>query len=176
MLVCDSEWMDNIALNVTSFKEFFKNKGVEGCIIPRLTVSRISSTRLQVRNAPYNASPPAAVTVLYASYTEQNVMCYPRAPSATQANILFRSAQVIGTHSRSRVVLRSGVNSSAYSGLACAVAHNACSYSDTSYGARLAFRGATNRTLVTATSRRSSFFVWCRAGAHSPAAAPFNLA
>lgn len=68
-------------------------------------------------------------------YTDDEVRWYPWFFLYTKEEY-----EELDEKDNSRCVLRSGNNSGAYSGLACANAHHASSGSNTRYGGRLAFR------------------------------------
>ena len=138
---CDSEWMDNIALNVTSSKSFSRTKALR-LHHSRLTVSRISSTRLQVRRRTVQCLTSGGGNCVVRLVHGAKCDVLPsRTIGDTSQYIVSFCAGYWYTHSRSRVVLRSGSYSNAYGGLAYAFANHACSNSHAYYGARLAFRG-----------------------------------
>ncbi|WP_289689423.1 hypothetical protein [Bacteroides acidifaciens] len=138
---CDSEWMDNIALNVTSFKEFFKNKGVEVASFPIDGVAHIFNPITGKERIVQCLTSGGGNCVVRLVHGAKCDVLPSRTIGDTSQYIVSFCAGYWYTHSRSRVVLRSGSYSGAYGGLACAGANNACSVSSAYFGARLAFRG-----------------------------------
>ncbi len=138
---CDSEWMDNIALNVTSFKEFFKNKGVEVASFPIDGVAHIFNPITGKERTVQCLTSGGGNCVVRLVHGAKCDVLPSRTIGDTSQYIVSFCAGYWYTHARSRVVLRSGIYSNAYSGLAFAGANVACSGSGTSHGARLAFRG-----------------------------------
>ena len=138
---CDSEWMDNIALNVTSFKEFFKNKGVEVSSFPTDGVAHIYDPISGKERTVQCLTSGNGNNIVRLVHGAKCDVLPARTVGDTSQYIVGFCAGYWYSNSRSRVVLRSGNSSSANGGLACAGANYACSYSHTYYGARLAFRG-----------------------------------
>lgn len=138
---CDSEWMDNIALNVTSFKEFFKNKGVEVSSFPIDGVAHIYDPISGTERTVQCLTTGSGNNIVRLVHGAKCDILPSRTIGDTTQYIASFCAGYWYTHSRSRVVLRSGYGANANSGLACAVAYNACSFSYSNVGARLAFRG-----------------------------------
>lgn len=138
---CDSEWMDNIALNVTSFKEFFKNKGSEVSSFPIDGVAHIFDPISGKERTVQCLTTGGGNNIVRLVHGAKCDVLPSRTIGDTSQYILGFCAGYWYTHARSRVVLRSGTNSNAVSGLACANADYACSHSSAGCGARLAFRG-----------------------------------
>ncbi len=138
---CDSEWMDNIALNVTSFKEFFRNKGVEVSSFPIDGVAHIYNPISGKERTVQCLTTGGGNNVVRLVHGAKCDVLPSRTIGDTSQYIVGFCAGYWYSHSRGRVVLRSGSYSDAGSGLACASADNACSGSNASCGARLAFRG-----------------------------------
>lgn len=138
---CDSEWMDNIALNVTSFKEFFKNKGVEVASFPIDGVAHIFNPITGKERTVQCLTSGGGNCVVRLVHGAKCDVLPSRTIGDTSQYIVSFCAGYWYTHSRSRVVLRSGLYSNANGGLAFAHANYACSCSHTYSGARLAFRG-----------------------------------
>jgi len=138
---CDSEWMDNIALNVTSYKEFFRNKGVEVSSFPLNGVAHILNPITGEERTVQCLTTGGGNCVVRLVHGAKCDVLPSRTIGDTSQYIVGFCAGYWYTNARSRVVLRSGYSSSASSGLACAGAYYACSSSYAGYGARLAFRG-----------------------------------
>ena len=138
---CDSEWMDNIALNVTSFKEFFKNKGSEVSSFPIDGVAHIYDPMSGKERTVQCLTSGGGNNIVRLVHGAKCDVLPSRTIGDTSQYILGFCAGYWYTHARSRVVLRSGNFSYAYGGLAYASADYACSYSGAVCGARLAFRG-----------------------------------
>ena len=140
---CQSEWMDNIAINVSNYEQFYKAR------CPENDSSYPSDYTAHI----YDPIKKTERTVMTAnSANGHNIV---RLVHGAKCDILPRRVHASDTSmfvtnyaagfwinsSKGRCVLRSGNNSNAYSGLAYAYANNASSYSNTNYGGRLAFRG-----------------------------------
>lgn len=138
---CDSEWMDNIALNVTSFKEFFKNKGVEVSSFPIDGVAHIYDPATDTERTVQCLTSGGGNNVVRLVHGAKCDVLPARTIGDTSQHVVGFCSGYWYTHSRSRVVSRSGNYSYANCGLAFAHAYNACSFSDTCCGGRLAFRG-----------------------------------
>ena len=138
---CDSEWMDYIAGNVTSYEEFYKRKCIENSADPV--------------NYKFHIYDPITKTERVVQSVTGNGHCVARVVHGAKCDILASKVHSTDTSrytthyaaghwfpgSRGRVVLRSGNNSNANCGLAYAYAYNASSNSGTFCGGRLAFRG-----------------------------------
>ncbi len=138
---CDSEWMDNIALNVTSFKEFFRNKGVEVSSFPIDGVAHIYNPISGKERTVQCLTTGGGNNVVRLVHGAKCDVLPSRTIGDTSQYIVGFCAGYWYSHSRSRVVLRSGSGSVAFGGLAYSYANYACSCSLTGFGARLAFRG-----------------------------------
>ena len=138
---CNSEWMDNVAINIANWESFIKNKS--------LGVSGDDPT-----NAIWHIYNPIDKTERTVQGINATGYCIGRVKFGRHADVIasrvtsdnskwnqnYSDCQYY-THSFGRSVLRSGSNSNAYGGLAYAHANNESSYSSTYHGARLAFRG-----------------------------------
>ena len=138
---CNSEWMDNIALNVTSFKEFFKNKGSEVSSSPIDGVAHIYDPMSGKERTVQCLTSGGGNNIVRLVHGAKCDVLPSRTIGDTSQYILGFCAGYWYTHARSRVVLRSGNYSVAGGGLAYADADYACSHSNAGFGARLAFRG-----------------------------------
>lgn len=138
---CDSEWLDYIALNVTSYKEFLKNRGAETATFPLDGVAHILNPLTGEERTVQCLTSGGGNNIVRLVHGAKCDILPSRTISDTSQYVVGFCAGYWYSNGRSRVVLRSGNSSSANSGLACAGAHYACSYSSTYYGARLAFRG-----------------------------------
>ena len=138
---CNNDWMTNIAVNVTSYLDYKKRRGVEFADFPLNHIAHI-----------YDPISKTERTLTLPDGSGDNVL---RLIHGRRCDILpsrvdpgDRSKYVTDycagywySNSRSRVLLRSSYNANAYSGFAYALAYYASSYSYTYYGARPAFRG-----------------------------------
>ena len=140
---CQSEWMDNIAINVSNYEQFYKAR------CPENDSSYPSDYTAHI----YDPIKKTERTVMTAnSANGHNIV---RLVHGAKCDILPRRVHASDTSmfvtnyaagfwinsSKGRCVLRSGGNSNAFSGLAYASASYASSLSFTYYGGRLAFRG-----------------------------------
>ena len=139
---CDSEWMDYIAGNVVSYETFYKNRCVE-----------TSDDPVDYKFHIYD--PVNKTERVVQSVNSNNGNCVVRVVHGAKCDILPSKVHQTDTSkytthyaaglwfpgAKGRSVLRSGSYSYAHSGLACAYAYNASSYSNTYSGGRLAFRG-----------------------------------
>ena len=140
---CDSEWMDYIAFNIPSYEAFYKARCTD------------ADNSYPVDYTAHIYDPISKTERTVKSVDASNGNCVVRVVHGAKCDVLPSRVHKTDTSmyvshyaagfwingSRGRFVLRSGNNSSAYSGLACAYAYNASSNSNTFYGARLAFRG-----------------------------------
>ena len=133
--------MDNIALNVTSFKEFFKNKGSEVSSFPIDGVAHIFDPISGKERTVQCLTTGGGNNIVRLVHGAKCDVLPSRTIGDTSQYILGFCAGYWYTHARSRVLLLSGYSSLAGSGLACAYADCACSVSNSLCGARLAFRG-----------------------------------
>lgn len=139
---CNSEWMDNVAVNVESVAAMRKNKFA-------LISSFPIDGKWHIRN-PYTKTERVVQGV-----TDSSGYCIGRVKFGRYADVI--SSRMTTDNSkwnkwysdgqwysaeRSRVPLRSNFNAFAVGGLVCAYASYAGSYSHTYLGVRLAFRGA----------------------------------
>jgi hypothetical protein len=138
---CDSEWLDYIALNVTSYKEFFKNKGSEVSTFSIDGVAHIMDPITKEERTVQCLTSGSGNDIVRLVHGAKCDILPSRTVSDTSQYIVGFCAGYWYAASRSRAFLRSGYYSYAYSGLACANALSAVSYSSAFIGARLAFRG-----------------------------------
>lgn len=139
---CNSEWQDNVAVNVTSFVEMRRKKYAEDSSFP-----------IDAKWHIYN--PITKTERVVQGITDTNGSCVARvrhgrycdmiASRCTTDTSKYNQNYADGhwySAGRSRVPLRSGSNANAYGGLACSHAYHAGTSSNTLSGVRLAFRGA----------------------------------
>ena len=139
---CNSEWMDNVAVNVDSVAAMRKNKFATTSSFP-------IDGKWHIRN-PYTKTERVVQGV-----TDSSGYCIGRVKFGRYADVI--SSRMTTDNSkwnkwysdgqwysaeRSRVPLRSYGNALANGGLVYAHANSAGSYSNSHYGVRLAFRGA----------------------------------
>ena len=138
---CGGEWLDNVAVNVASFRSYKKNRSAYGTADP-----------VDYQWAVYNPSSGAERKVQ--SVTGGSGSCIAKfrwgkfcdiVPSQLSASHSSWSLYTGDTYEfqgdRGRAVVRAGNYGYANHGLVYAYARDASSYSYTFYGARLAFRG-----------------------------------
>lgn len=137
---CTWEFMDNVAVNVPSFAQFIKDKGVDDTTYPIDAVwhiyDPIAKTERTVQGITTNGYCIGRV--------KHGRHCDVIASKCTSDNSVWASNYCDTNYysgSRGRVVGRSSGNAVADGGPVCAYASNASSYSSTRYGGRLAFRG-----------------------------------
>ena len=137
---CTWEVMDNVAVNVLSFKSYLENHGVE-----------INTDPI---DAKWHIYDPISKTERVVQGVTNSGVCIGRvrhgrfcdviASKCTSDSSVFASNYCDGqwySGSRCRVVGRSSNSANADGGLVYADAHSASSYSHASGGSRLAFRG-----------------------------------
>ena len=138
---CNSEWMDNVAINVASWEEFVANKCVG--------ISPDDPT-----DAKWHIYNPIDKTERVVQGININGYCIGRVKFGRYADVIASRCTTDNSkwnehysdcqyysHSIGRSVLRSDHYSHANGGLAYAYANHASSVSVTTYGSRLAFRG-----------------------------------
>ena len=139
---CNSEWMDNVAVNVESVAAMRKNKFATTSSFP-------IDGKWHIRN-PYTKTERVVQGV-----TDSSGYCIGRVKFGRYADVISSRMTTDSSKwnkwysdgqwysaDRSRVPLRSYYNANAVGGLVCANANNAGSYSSAVNGVRLAFRGA----------------------------------
>ena len=143
---CTWEFMDNVAVNVRSWKQAYKDKMVGQTNDPVDAVWHIydpvSDTERTVQG--YTSSGQAIVRTKHGRHCD--MIASKTASDSTWAKWYCDGAYY--TASNCRVVGRSNLNSYAIGGLVFAGAHHASSVSHTSYGSRLAFRPPQGKTIV----------------------------
>lgn len=138
---CNSEWQDNVAVNVPSFVEMRRQKYAEVAAFP-----------IDAKWHIYN--PLTKTERVVQGITDTNGMCVARVKHGRYCDMIasrcttdtskYNENYSDGhwyTAGRSRVPLRSCNDAYASGGLAYSFASNAGAYSNTYYGVRLAFRG-----------------------------------
>ena len=140
---CDSEWMDYIAFNIPSYETFYKAKCIDtDSSYPSDYIAHIYDPVKKTERTVKSVESSNANCVVRLVHGAKCDVLPSRVHNAdTSKYVTHYAAGYWINSSKGRCVLRSGYNSNAYSGLACAYACNASSYSYTNYGARLAFRG-----------------------------------
>ena len=139
---CTYEWMDMVAVNVPSFVQAFKDKMSDGIGAYPIDAKYhiydpINETERVVQALTSNSGYCVA-------RTKHGRFCDIVASKFANDNSRFATHYADGqwyTASRCRVVGRSSSNAHASGGVVYANAGNVSSYSYTSYGSRLAFRG-----------------------------------
>ena len=137
---CTWEVMDNVAVNVLSFKSYLENHGVEINTDPIDAKWHIYD--------PISKTERVVQGITTSGYCIGRVrhgrFCDVIASKCTSDNSVWASNYSDANYysgSRCRVVGRSSFSASAYGGLVYAYARSASSYSSTDNGSRLAFRG-----------------------------------
>ena len=138
-IACNWEIMDFIGVNISTFKEWKANKrpqtgtvnGIAHIYDPR------TDTERTVKYPTVNGNNIARLKMgRFCDYIASSVS------TDTSKYVMSFCASTWYTASSGRCVGRANYSADADGGLVCASAHNASSYSYTSYGARLAFSGA----------------------------------
>jgi hypothetical protein len=138
---CNSEWQDNLGVNVTSFVAMRANRFSEVSSFPidaKWHIYNMLTKTERVVQGITDTSGSCVARVRHGRY------CDIIASKCTTDTSKYSSNYCDGhwyTASRSRVVLRSSFYAYASGGLAYSNANYAGSYSYSNYGARLAFRG-----------------------------------
>lgn len=137
---CNSEWMDNVAINVLSYKDFLKNKGnaAAGDVVDHVwhIYDRKTGTERTVQGI--NVSGYCIGRVKFGRFAD--VIASRCTSDNSYWNQNYSDAQYY-TASTCRVPLRSVSSADAGGGLVFASAVSASSYSSTVCGSRLAFSG-----------------------------------
>ena len=138
---CNNDWMTNIAVNVTSYLDYKKRKGVEYADFPLDHTAHIYDP-INKTERTLVLPDGAGDNVVRLIHGRRCDILPSRVDSGDRSKyVTDYCAGFWYTHGRSRVLLRSSVNAYARSGFAYANAVYASSLSNTYYGARLAFRG-----------------------------------
>lgn len=137
---CTWEVMDNVAVNVVSWKSYLKNRGVE---IPADPL-----------DAVWHIYDPITKTERTVQGIKDNGYCIGRVKHGRHCDIIASKCTSDNSkwalnycdvnyysNSRCRVVGRSSYYANAYGGIAYADVNHASSYANSNYAARLAFRG-----------------------------------
>ena len=139
-VACTYEWMDNVAINVPSYLQFKKDKRVANNAYPIDVVwhiyNPITMTERTVQGI--NSSGYCIGRVKHGRHCD--VIASRVTSDNSKWNMNYTDVQYY-THDRGRVVGRANNNANANGGLVYSDAAHVSSYSDTSYGSRLAFRG-----------------------------------
>ena len=134
---CTYEWMDNVAMNVSSYRDFLLAHCEQGSYPIDNSYhiyDPLTQTERVVKSIQMNAE---IARVRHGRYCD--IIASKAYSDSNYATYYADSAYHVG--SSGRVVGRAGNNSFAFGGLAYAVAVYASSYSNGSFGSRLAFRG-----------------------------------
>ena len=137
---CNFEWMDNVAINVVSYKSFLKNKGTEQSADVVDKYWRIYDRTTETERAVLmgDGSGSCIGRVKFGRYCD---IIASKLTNDTSAWNQWYADKHEYSAGKSRVVGCGGYNSGAGGGLVCAVAYGASSVSYTHYGSRLAFIG-----------------------------------
>lgn len=140
---CNSEWQDNVAINVSSFVEMRRQKYATVGSFPLDAIWHIYNPLTKTERLVQGIKDTNGVCV---ARVKHGRYCDLIASRCTTDTSKYNENYADGhwyTNDRSRVPLRSGNNANASGGLAYSNAANAAGgYSSTFYGVRLAFRGA----------------------------------
>lgn len=151
---CNNDWMTNIAVNVTSFLDYKKRKGVEYADFPLDHIAHIYDP-IDRTERTLKLPDGSGDNVIRLIHGRRCDILPSRVDSGDRSKyVTYYCAGFWYSNSRSRVLLRSSVSASAYSGFAFAYAYYASSSSNTVCGARLAFRGTF--VIVKAKARKKS--------------------
>ena len=138
---CGYEWLDNVAMNVASFSTYKKNKsyGVNADVVDyKWAIFNPSNGQERKVQAVTTGSGSCITKFRWGK-------CCDIVPSQLTGShgswSLYTSDRYEFSGDKGRAVPRAGSNAAAYCGLVFARASNDSSYSNTNYGARLAFRG-----------------------------------
>jgi hypothetical protein len=139
-VACTYEWMDNVAVNVPSWTQYLKDKGVQSTSYPINAVWHIYD--------PLNKTERTVQGINESGYcisrTKHGRYCDVIASKLTSDNSSWAKNYCdvqYYTKDRCRVVGRANNNANAYGGIVYAYASGVSSNSGSSYGARSAFRG-----------------------------------
>ena len=137
---CDWEWMDNVAVNVASFKSFLKNKGNVGVGDKVDHIWRIYDPVTNTERAV--AMRGSANFCIGRVYFGRYCDCISSKTTSDNSGWnKWYSDRFEYQAQTGRVVCRGGVSADAYCGLVCASAYSASSFSSAVCGSRLAFIG-----------------------------------
>ena len=139
-VACNGEWMDNVAINISSWANWIKNK-------------RLSQSEYPI-DAKWHIYDPIKKTERIVQGLNVSEYCIGRVKNGRYADVIasrvtsdnskwnknYGDGQYY-THDRGRVVCRSNYYASANGGLVYASASNVSSSASTLYASRLAFRG-----------------------------------
>lgn len=140
-MACTWEFMDNVAVNVPSFEQYFKDKCMEDSTYPIDAIWHIYDPINKSERTVQGLSTNSGYCI---GRVRHGRYCDVIASKTTTDNSVWASNYCDANYysaSRGRVVGRASVNANANGGLVFASAHGASSHSNTSYGSRLAFRG-----------------------------------
>lgn len=138
---CNSEWQDNVALNVTSFVEMRKQRYAEVPAFPIDAKWHIYNPLTKTERVVQGITDSEGKCVARVRHGRYCDMIASRVTNDTSQYNQNYSDGHWYTAGRSRVPLRSGYGASAYGGLAFSGANHAGTFSVTDFGVRLAFRG-----------------------------------
>lgn len=141
-MACNTEWMDNVAVNIADYASFKKNKMNPTSGDPADAVWHIFDPLTKTERTVQGVNVTSGYCIgrvkfgRYADVVPSKI---------TNDNSKWNQNYCDGffySHSSGRVVLRGGSSARAGGGVSYSVANNASSVSDTYGGARLAFRGS----------------------------------
>ena len=138
---CNSEWQDNVAVNVTSFVEMRRQKYSEASTFPIDAKWHIHNPLTKKERVVQGITDANGVCVARVKHGRYCDMIASRCTTDTSKYNQNYSGGHWYSAGRSRVPLRSGNNAGASGGLAYSNAYSAGTGSFTSFGVRLAFRG-----------------------------------
>lgn len=140
-MACTWEFMDNIAVNVPSWEQYKKDRCVENSNYPLDAVYHIYDPIAKSERTVQGITTGSGYCI---GRVKHGRYCDLIATKTTSDNSVWASNYCDANYysnTRGRVVGRASSHAYAYGGLACANAYSASSYSVTSFGSRLAFRG-----------------------------------
>ena len=139
---CNLEWMDNVAVNISSYQSFLKNKGNSHSNDKVNNVWHIydpkSKTERTVTACSASAEHFTIGRVKFGKFCD--IIASKRSNDNTLWNQWYTDSYYYSAAS-CRVVGRGGYNAHAYYGLVYAIAYYASSFAYSDYGSRLAFIG-----------------------------------
>lgn len=139
---CNYEWADNVAVNVSSYKAFKKNKRNEatGDVVDQIwrIYDPVTDTERSVQACSATAAHYTIGRVKFGRYCD---VIASRMTSDNSAYNQWYSDSYYYAASKARVVGRGGYGANAYNGLVFALTYYAASISFTNSGSRLAFIG-----------------------------------
>lgn len=138
---CDWEVMENVAVNIPTYKQFLKDHGVETGVYPLDGVWHIYDPISKTERVVQGKTDKSGCCI---GRVKHGRFCDVIASALTSDSSVFAANYCdcqYYSHSRARVVGRSDSNANAYGGLVYAGAHCASAHSSANCASRLAFRG-----------------------------------